>query len=137
MLKDLVSNKEMKEMAEQQDGMKAALTCKKLVPSIQEDTKDGTTEKRQLVLKGDFLIFEKDRREPTKLPVKLEFKDEPGTVELVQRTINVQNIGEKCLLTLDSNKHGRLDEYMELAKRKTQVQLDNYLASLPAEDEEE
>lgn len=127
----------MNKMSTNQDGMKAELVCKKLVPSIQEDTKSGKTEKRQLVLTGDFLIFETGRKDPTALTVSLTFKDEPGVVNLVQQVLNVQKIGERCLLTLDSNKHGRLDDYMAELETKTQKQLDEYIPSLPQEDNED
>lgn len=100
-------------METEQDGMEASLSCKKLVPLIKEDIKDGIKETRHLVLNGDFHIFVKGMSKPIKLPVKLEFKDEPSTVELVQTALNIQNIGEKCLLSLHSNKYGRLDEYQE------------------------
>lgn len=123
----------MNKMSTNQDGMKAELICQKLVPSIQEAIKAGQTEKRQLVLKGNFLIFEKGRKDPTKLPASLEFKDEPGTVDLVQQVLNVYKVGEKCLLTLDSNKHGRLDEYLEELESKKQKQLDEYISDLPKE----
>lgn len=89
------------------------------------------------MLKGDFLIFETGRKNPTRLPVTLEFKDEPGTVNLIQQVLNVHGLQEKCLLTLDSNKHGRLDAYLKELESKTQNQLDQYLANLPPQDSEE
>lgn len=123
-------------METKQKGMRAALKLQKLVPSQQEDTKDGVKEIRQLVLKGDFIIFVEGQGYPQKLPAKLEFKDEPAVVALVQEALNIDEIGDRCLLAVHSNKQGKLDQYFEwLAKKEKQQQLD--YGEPEVEDEEE
>lgn len=108
-----------------QDGLRAALTCQKLIPVTQELVKDGTKEERQIVLKGDFHIFIDGQAQPMKLPAKLEFKDKPEIVQLIQTALNVDKVGEKCLMTVHSNKHGRLDKYLKNLENQTkQQQLD-------------
>lgn len=121
-----------------QDGMEAALTVQKFAKSVREVTKDGTKETRQLVLKGEFHIFVEGQRHPTTLPVKLEFKDDPSTVQLVQTALNVEDTGEQCLLAVYSNRQKRLDKYLDsLDKHKRQQQLDYDSAHPPDEQEEE
>lgn len=95
-----------------QDGMRAALVAQKFVPSIKETTKDGVKETRQLVLKGEFSILIDGQQKPTKLPCKLEFKDDPSTVQLVQTALNIEDTGEKCLLVIYSNRQNRLDKFL-------------------------
>ena len=96
--------------------MRAVLTAQKFVPSIKETTKDGSKETRQLVLKGQFAIFIKGQPTPIKLPVKLEFKDTPTTVQLVQSALNIEDTGEECLLVVFSNRNQRLDAFVEELK---------------------
>jgi hypothetical protein len=98
---------------------------------MKEVTKDGTKETRQLVLKGDFHIFVEGQTQPQRLPVKLEFKDEPSVVQLVQTALNVEDTGEKCLLTVHSNRQGRLDKYLAGLEKKKQAQ---ELKFAPTED---
>ena len=117
-----------------QDGMKAALTAQKFVPSIKETTKDGVKETRQLVLKGEFAIFMQGQPKPVKLPVKLEFKDEPSTVQLVQSALNIEDTGEKCLLVIYSNRNQRLDQFLAELKSQEAVQ---ELEFGPAEETDE
>jgi hypothetical protein len=112
-------------MQTQQKGLRAALTVKKFVPLQKEETKDGDKETRQLVLKGDFVIFVDGQAHPQTLPTKLEFKDEPSVVALVQQALNVEDTGQKCLLTVHSNKQGKLDQYYDwLEKKKVQQKLE-------------
>lgn len=107
-----------------QDGMKAALTAQKYIPLQRETTKDGVKETRQLVLKGDFHIFVDGQQQPVRLPCKLEFKDEPSTVQLVQSALNIEDTGEQCLLIIFSNRKQRLDKYLDaLEKRKAEQEL--------------
>lgn len=109
-------------MNTKQDGIKAALTAKKYVPLLKEETKDGVKETRQLVLKGDFHIFVEGTAKPMKLPCKLEFKDTPSIVQLVQKALNIEDTGEKCLLVIFSNRQKRLDKYLAKLKDQTEAQ---------------
>ena len=117
-----------------QDGMRAVLTAQKFVPSIKETTKDGSKETRQLVLKGQFAIFIKGQPTPIKLPVKLEFKDTPTTVQLVQSALNINDTGEKCLLVVYSNRNQRLDTFLDALKVREEEQ---QLKFAPTEDDKE
>jgi len=106
------------------EGLQAALTCQKLTPITKELVKDGTKEERQIVLKGDFVIFIEGQARPMRLPAKLEFKDKPEIVQLIQDALNIEDVGEKCLMTVHSNKQGRLDKYFkELDKREQKQRL--------------
>jgi virulence-associated protein VagC len=108
-----------------EDGLKAVLQCQKLIPVTQELVKEGTKEERQIVFKGEFNIFIEGQSKAMKLPAKLEFKDKPEIVQLIQDALNIDRIGEKCLMTVHSNKHGRIDKYTkELEKKGKQQQLD-------------
>lgn len=120
-----------------QDGMEAALTVQKFVEKVREVTKDGTKETRQLVLKGEFHIFTEGRRHPTTLPVKLEFKDDPATVQLVQTALNVEDTGEQCLLAVYSNRQRRLDKYLDTLQKQRQQQQIAYDTAHPPEEETE
>ena len=122
------------------DGMQAALTLKKLVPSIMQDTKEGISEKRQIALKGHFKVFVKGQSKGIKLPVKIEIKDEPAIVQLIQNELNVQNIGEKCLVILHGNKQGRLDTHfsdLEARELKQRQLYPDPAGSVSQIDEEE
>jgi len=112
----------MKELTTKQDGIKAALTAMKFVPLQRETTKDGVKETRQLVLKGDFHIFVDGQQKPVRLPCKLEFKDEPSTVQLVQTALNIEDTGEQCLLVIFSNRKQRLDKYLSTLKVRVEEQ---------------
>ncbi len=117
-----------------EDGLKAVLQCQKLIPVTQELVKEGTKEERQIVFKGEFNIFIEGQAKPMKLPAKLEFKDKPEIVQLIQDALNIERISEKCLMTVHSNKQGRIDKYVkELEKKGKQQQLDFG----PKEDEDE
>lgn len=119
-----------------QEGLRAALSVQKFVPNVREVTKDGVKETRQLVLKGDFHIFVEGQGQPMKLPVKLEFKDSPNIVQLVQSALNVEDTGEQCLLTVHSNRQGRLDQYLQgLEKKKKQHELKFGPSEEPEEEE--
>lgn len=108
-----------------EDGLKAVLQCQKLIPVTQELVKEGTKEERQIVFKGEFNIFIEGQSKAMKLPAKLEFKDKPEIVQLIQDALNIDRIGEKCLMTVHSNKHGRIDKYIkELENKGKQQQLD-------------
>lgn len=107
-----------------EEGLKVVLQCQKLTPVTQELVKDGTKEERHIVFKGEFNIFIKGQAQAMKLPAKLEFKDKPEIVELIQKALKIVNIGEKCLMTVHSNQEGRIDEYLkELEKRQKQQKL--------------
>lgn len=108
-----------------QDGLKAVLTCHKMTPVTKELIKDGVKEERKMVLKGDFHIFIEGQSKPMTLSTKLEFNDKPEIVQLIQDALKIENIGEKCLLTVHSNQHGRLDKYVkELEKKNKQQELE-------------
>lgn len=107
------------------DGLRAALTCQKLTPVTKELIKDGTKEERHIVFKGDFNIFIEGQAAPMKLPATLAFKDKPEIVQLIQNALGVENVGERCLMTVHSNKEGRMDKYLkQLDKQTRQQQLD-------------
>ncbi len=123
-----------------QDGMKAALTCQKYVPVLRETTKDGVKEQRQLVLKGDFHIFVDGQAHPVKLPCKLEFRDEPSTVQLVQQALNIEDTGEQCLVVVYSNRQKRLDKYfaeLDQMTKQQELKFPTTIKETPDEDEED
>lgn len=123
-------------MSTKQDGIKAALTAQKYIPLQRETTKDGVKEIRQLVLKGDFHIFVEGTSKPVKLPCRLEFKAEPSTVQLVQRALNIEDTGEKCLLVIFSNRQKRLDKYLAKLKDQTEAQELKFAPKKSDEDKE-
>ena len=105
-----------------QDGMKAALTAQKFIPSIKETVKGGVKETRQLTLTGKFAVFVDGQQNPVRLPVKLEFKDTPANVQLVQTALNIEDTGEQCLLVIFSNRKQRLDNFLEALKVREKEQ---------------
>ena len=112
-------------MKPMKEGLKTVLQCQKLTPVTQELMKDGTKEERHIVFKGEFNIFIEGQAHPMKLPAKLEFKDKPEIVGLIQKALSIEKIGEKCLMTVHSNAQGRIEEYIkELDKHTKQQQLD-------------
>lgn len=116
------------------EGLKTVLQCQKLVPVTQELVSDGTKEERQIVFKGEFHIFIEGQAQPMKLPAKLEFKDKPEIVELIQKALKIERIGEKCLMTVHSNAEGRIDKYVKDLEKQTKQQ---QLVFGPKESEEE
>lgn len=118
-----------------QEGMKAVLTAQKYIPLQKEATKDGVKETRQLVLKGEFNIFVEGQQDPVKLPVKLEFKDKPGTVGLVQTALNIADTGEECLLVIHSNRRKRLDKYVEELDQQIKDQQLKFGSEATSEDD--
>lgn len=111
-------------MKPMEDGLKAVLQCQKLIPVTQELVKEGTKEERQIVFKGDFVIFIDGQAKPMKLPASLSFKDKPEIVQLIQTALKIERIGEKCLMTVHSNKEGRIDKFLKkLEKKEKQQQL--------------
>ncbi len=96
-----------------------------MTPVTTEIIKDGVKEELKMVLKGDFHIFIEGQSKPMTLAIKLEFNDRPEIVQLIQDALNIEKVGEKCLLTVHSNKQGRLDKYVkELEKKNKQQQLE-------------
>lgn len=122
-------------MNTKQDGMRAALTCQKYVPLTREAIKGGVKETRQLTLNGNFHIFVEGQQEPVKISCKLEFKEDPSTVQLVQTALNVENTGEQCLLVVFSNRKQRLDKYLANLEKQIDAQKLKFAPTEPEEEE--